>query len=306
MAAISEKPKVMICLATYNAEKYLPEQMDSLLSQTYSNWVCKIRDDGSTDQTLSIINDYCKKDPRFDFINPRERNNLGSHRSFYELVKCAQADYYFFCDQDDVWKDNKIEVFLARVGKDTNEPTLVYSTWTSVDENLNFLSENDAQTQINEQIAFNQINGMSIMINHPLATIWKYKDWGSHDSYISLLALAVGEIIYIPESTILWRRQKKSESIENYGRKYGLKTFWEMMNASFVRADLILKDYSELMQDDRKTFFQQFVDLSDANFIKRASLLGTLKLRRKSLLETLSMNILLLTNFGRTSNKEEK
>ncbi|MGT2957479.1 glycosyl transferase family 2 [Streptococcus bovimastitidis] len=295
-------PKVNICIATYNGAKYLIEQLDSIKYQTYQNWECLIRDDGSTDGTIDLIKDYCEKNSKFEFINCGQIENLGSHRSFFELVKYKKADYYFFCDQDDIWKKNKIELFLSKTNFETEKPELVYSGWTTVDENLNLLKEVFPKTTINEQISFNQINGMSMMLNDKLVKIWNYRKWGAHDSFVALIAYTIGNVIYIPKSTILWRRLSSSESISNYGRGFGIETFWKMMEMSFVRSQLVLDDYEKYMDKYHKGFLKSFVSIPKMNFFNRLKTLMELKLRRKSLIETIALNFLLLFKYKMPKN----
>ncbi|MGV3028758.1 hypothetical protein ACEF00_08600 [Streptococcus hyovaginalis] len=114
---------------------------------------------------------------------------------------------------------NKIDCYLSHLPEDyTTNPILMYSSWSSVDENVKLIKENDPRTTIHTQIIFNQINGMAMMLNKKLVSIWNYSNIGAHDSYIALLAFATGKVIYILESTILWRKQTQSESLNNFGR----------------------------------------------------------------------------------------
>ena len=99
--------EVVILISTYNGEKYLAEQLDSLLNQTYQNIKIFIRDDGSKDKTIDIIKEYQKKSEKI-FLT--EGKNIGFINSFFELLKLSNnADYYAYCDQDDVWMEDKIE-----------------------------------------------------------------------------------------------------------------------------------------------------------------------------------------------------
>lgn len=100
---------VAILMSTYNGEKYLEEQIESLLAQTYRNIIVYVRDDGSTDSTLAILERY--RSERFIIFS---ENNIGVVGSFFELLKLAgEHDYYAFCDQDDVWHVDKIENEIA-------------------------------------------------------------------------------------------------------------------------------------------------------------------------------------------------
>ena len=102
-----EDKKVTILMSTYNGEKYLEEQIDSLLNQTYKNISILIRDDGSKDNTVHIIKEKKKSNDNITLI---EGKNVGFIKSFLELINLAEkSDYYAYCDQDDVWMEEKIQ-----------------------------------------------------------------------------------------------------------------------------------------------------------------------------------------------------
>ena len=107
--------KVVILMATYNGQKYLKCQLDSIIQQTYRNWQLIIRDDCSKDNTVKIIQEYEKKDDRIKVID-NEGKNLGAIGNFFELIKKApDASYYAFSDQDDYWHEDKIEKAVERL-----------------------------------------------------------------------------------------------------------------------------------------------------------------------------------------------
>ena len=102
-------PKIEILMATYNGEKYIGEQINSIINQTYTNWNLLIRDDGSKDKTLNIIKKYEKMDNRIILIRDN-KDNLGFVKNFEELLKISSSELIMFSDQDDVWKKDKIKI----------------------------------------------------------------------------------------------------------------------------------------------------------------------------------------------------
>ena len=100
---------IAILMSTYNGECYLKDQIESILSQTYKDWILYIRDDGSTDRTIRIIKTYVGNYPDKIIYEYDRLGNLGSGRSFMKLLSSIDSDYYMFCDQDDVWLPSKIE-----------------------------------------------------------------------------------------------------------------------------------------------------------------------------------------------------
>ena len=115
-------PKVIICMSTYNGEKYVKEQIESLLNQTYKNLEIYVRDDGSKDNTINILEEY-EKNNKIHFI---KGNNVGVVKSFYECLKEAydNAEYFAYCDQDDKWHEDKIERSISKLKKENLKYTI--------------------------------------------------------------------------------------------------------------------------------------------------------------------------------------
>lgn len=132
-----------ILLATYNGEKYLAEQLNSLLTQTYNDFVVYIHDDNSTDNTISIIDQFCLKYPK-KFKHLKYESNHGPIANFMSLVdyanKTIDSKYFCFCDQDDVWLPNKIDEEIKLIKKIERvyprKPVLVYCDQKLTDKNL--------------------------------------------------------------------------------------------------------------------------------------------------------------------------
>ena len=133
---------IAILMATYNGSRYLREQIDSILSQTNDNWQLYIHDDGSTDSTMDIILEYCNKYiGKIVYLNDAQKHR-GAAMSFMYLLKQVEADYYMFCDQDDVWLPNKVEQEFKSITEYSNEkPILVFSDLYIVDEKLNVIEK---------------------------------------------------------------------------------------------------------------------------------------------------------------------
>lgn len=107
--------EVDIFLSTYNGSKYVSELIPSIINQTYQNWRFLIRDDGSTDDTIELIQKLRQQHPnKIIFIND-SNNNLGPSQSFSKLMEYSSADYLMFCDQDDVLLSNKVEMTMREM-----------------------------------------------------------------------------------------------------------------------------------------------------------------------------------------------
>ena len=129
------RPSVLIMMSTYNGEKYVSEQIESILAQQHVDITLAIRDDGSNDTTLHILNDYAAKHPN---ISVTAGDNIGYAASFWTLLMQADTsyDYYAFADQDDLWDANKIAAAIFAIKKTDNPLTLYTSALRVVDENL--------------------------------------------------------------------------------------------------------------------------------------------------------------------------
>lgn len=215
--------KVCILLATYNGEKYLEQLLDSLIIQTYQDFVCYIHDDGSTDDTVAIIEKYCQKDQQRFCIVEGEKQGGAKQNFFYLLYHVINRhQYIMFCDQDDVWIDDKIEKSVRAIEKleqEREEPCLVYCDMKVVDEKLNVISDSFLQYNalICKHITFDRAimkcyaAGCSMVINNKLAkllVIKENKEVIMHDWWAMMLAAAVGKIGRISEPLLLYRQHQ--------------------------------------------------------------------------------------------------
>lgn len=121
-------------MTTFNGEKYISAQLDSILAQTISDFELIICDDVSSDKTIEIIKQYADKDARIKlFCNNR---NLGFKKNFEQAITLCKGEYIALCDQDDVWTNDHLEILLNNIG----ENYLIAGNNLLVDENLNSLN----------------------------------------------------------------------------------------------------------------------------------------------------------------------
>ena len=213
--------KIDILLATYNGSKYLHEQLDSILSQSYGNINVIIRDDGSSDNTVMIINEYEEKDNRVKLLNDN-LGNLGFVRNFEELMKNSTSEYLMFSDQDYIWDNNKVETSYTRIkaieeinGKScpilvhTNSKIMNYETRT---KSL-FISD-CAKNSSFENSFFNFfVQGSTMLINGSLKreALPFSKEVYLHDRYLHLIAEFIGIRSYIDVPTMDYRQHSNNE-----------------------------------------------------------------------------------------------
>lgn len=210
---------ISILLATYNSELYIRELLDSLLAQTYDDWNLVVRDDCSSDNTISIIRDYMTQYPEKISILDNEGKNLRSYRNFYELLSKVESEYYMYCDHDDVWLPNKIELSIKRM-KDVEKnglPVVVHTDMKVVDQNLNIISESfwnysrllPEHTEFKELVQCNSVNGCTMLFNRKARDLaLQHVDHATmHDMLVTQTAAANGGIISpIYTATVLYRQ----------------------------------------------------------------------------------------------------
>jgi glycosyltransferase involved in cell wall biosynthesis len=160
---------ISILVATFNGERFLPELLLSLAHQTYQPLEIVFCDDGSTDQTISILEEFARTRP----INSkvvRNQKNKGYARNFSEGFNLCQGDYVAFCDQDDVWKKNKLERLATKIKPDLT-PSMVFSDCELVDSELKPLNQTAIGfSGISESQKEQIFNGdlLKVLLQHPL------------------------------------------------------------------------------------------------------------------------------------------
>lgn len=139
-----EKPKIAVLIAAYNGEKFLKQQLDSILEQTYQNIEIYISDDKSTDNTLKILSLYQQKYPNKVFYS-LNKINLGLVKNFENLISNCSIEYMALSDQDDIWSKNKLEVQMNEILKmeavDENSACLVHSDLSMIDDDNHFIDK---------------------------------------------------------------------------------------------------------------------------------------------------------------------
>lgn len=209
---------VAILLSTYNGEKYLAEQLSSILVQSYFDFKLYIVDDGSTDNTDKIIDEFTVIDQRVVKVY-KEREHDGPCISYMWLLDQINADFYFFCDQDDVWMSDKIKKSMALAEQcSTNKPLLIHSDLKIVDESMQVLHESfwafngTKQAEFSSfdfHCAYNNIPGCTMLINKVTRdlSLPMPKSAKMHDAWIALVvSYNEGLILAINEPLIYYRQ----------------------------------------------------------------------------------------------------
>lgn len=215
-------PRVDILLSTYNGSRYLPEFFQSIARQTHHNWKLLIRDDGSTDGTISEIVAFSKEFPDKVMFNKANIEHIGVLQSYSQIALLSSSKYIMFADQDDVWLPGKISMTLDAIIRmektsTTPVPLLVHTDLMVVDDSLFVMAESFwIEENLNPgnsqsfllQLTQNYVTGCTIMVNRALLDMaLPFPEKAvMHDWWLVLVANAFGAVQYLPRATILYRQ----------------------------------------------------------------------------------------------------
>lgn len=212
-------------MATFNGEKYIENQILSIISQTYTQWRLIVHDDGSTDKTIEIIKRYSEFDKRIILIE--DGIIFGNvTENFMHLVSYSEMDYSIFCDQDDIWFEQKLEFLYNGLVSEDHIPCAVFCNgyaYSRQEGIINNRITNVFPTSLKEQLFLNAgIQGCSLMFNKKLREIVinTPRYIAMHDHLITLAAISFGKLKYVDKSLMLYRQfhENKVTANINYSR----------------------------------------------------------------------------------------
>lgn len=214
---MNKEVRIAVLLSSYNGEKYIREQIDSILNLNVLNdkkyhLKLYVRDDGSTDSTLTILKEYENKG-KIEIV-PSD-SNLGPAKSFLSLLNAIEADFYAFSDQDDVWHKNKISRALTKL-ENIQRPAIYYANAELVDSELHSFNRyvyREVQHPCLESImCCCNVLGCTMVFNNNLKKIFEKHSFmeiniGMHDYYLCMLCMACGgSIIFDPDPVMMYRQ----------------------------------------------------------------------------------------------------
>ncbi len=268
---------VHVLLSTFNGAEYLREQLDSLLSQDYPHFSVHVRDDGSTDQTADIIREYAKKAPIGFHVSFGQ--NLGFNESFRKLLEleASEDDFFAFCDQDDVWANDKISRAVEMLSKSKHPETALYfGRLCYVDRNLKKIALSDIPRYLdfNNAVVENVVPGCTIVMgggvrNYLLRA--PASAMSSHDWWAYLCASAFGVVIYDSSTRIRYRRHGTNTSPWQHSptsvvvtRAQEFLNRWRSRKIGFKslqQAVRFIRIYREELSDDQASIVGELIDL---------------------------------------------
>lgn len=298
----NENRPVEILMAAYNGEKYIGEQINSILLQTYKNWFLVIRDDGSVDKTVDIIRHYIRRYPQKIKLFVDDATHMGSCMSFSRLLECSKADCIMLCDQDDVWLPDKINLSLQKLreleDKYGNQwPLLIFTDLIVIDSELNAIHDsfwdyqriNPVRTAVNQLIIENVVTGCTMMMNAALRGTVRaiHPDAIMHDHWIALVCSVFGAMDYVKIPTVLYRQHGANQlgarrwsiarMLKDPNSLYaGIVCTRNLLAQKQVQAAAFYEIYKDNVIDGKKAmldFVKNYSELNKKNFCSKFSFL---------------------------------
>lgn len=254
----NDLPLISIALCTYNGEKYLEKQLQSILSQTYTNLEVVIVDDGSMDGTEDIILKYSRADRRIRFY--KNAVNLGFNKNFERAVVLSTGQYIAISDQDDIWKKDKIAALYANIG----DNWVVFSNSDLINEKEELLGDQLVKQVDLDSLSYksflfiNHVTGHTSLLDREFLTCYlPIPERGYYDWWMGFVAAYHGKIVFLNKVLTLHRVHAESvvqqKILSNFDKKSR-----ELLNFNIVKEQLNnFRNYRFLEERD-KAFLQEY------------------------------------------------
>ncbi|MGI4750978.1 MAG: glycosyltransferase family 2 protein [Janthinobacterium lividum] len=229
---------ISVALCTYNGEKYIEEQLHSILNQTYQNLEIIIVDDCSTDNTWAIIKSYATKDTRIKYFKNNE--NIGFNKNFEKAISLTSGDFIALSDQDDIWKPFKLELLL----KNIDDNWLIFSNSSYINENGDPANKDLLQNfsliqkSYKSILLHNWVTGHTTLFTRKLLNyIMPFPESGFYDWWIGFVAIYHHKITYLDKVLTFYRAhtnsviQKELQMSYRKYKKYQLNSTIMMLTA---------------------------------------------------------------------------
>ncbi|MDE6296996.1 MAG: glycosyltransferase, partial [Muribaculaceae bacterium] len=282
---------ITVLMSIYNGERFLREQIDSIIAQQDVNFKLIIRDDGSSDSSLSILEKYSQNTDLSDKIHIIKGENIGWKKSFSYLVdfaykNCSSSQYFAFADQDDIWKPEKLKRAISFLNEHTDIPALYYSNLSFYQDGIDkgLIDHASTTPTFKNCHARNYATGCTIVFNKNLLLLLAMKrpDFViPHDQWAYMVAALTGKVFPDNKSFILYRQHE----LNQIGSRHGFLDVWKRRfrnfsdNAGFRErtAKELIRTYSNRMHPEaleatkkiayyRKSIMSRFHLLFDSGY----------------------------------------
>ncbi len=309
--------RIEIILSTYNGEKYLREQLDSIIRSSFKNWHISVSDDCSTDSTCDILREYVQKySPKISLhIND---SNMGSTANFLSALKRASREetpegeqtYYMFCDQDDVWLKDKLYVTLKAMKRlerkiGSVKPSLIFSDAVLAGHDLSYISNSFYKSghrsirnlSLSRLLIENKCIGCTIMMNKALVDMLgdNYESVRYHDWWMALIASAFGGIRFLRVPTLLYRQHSGNQVGQNgfaayvRGRASDKKDIENRLSDTIAQARAFYECYKGRLGYKNARIVNEFAGIESKSFIMKRYLILRYRFFKSGILRNIAL-----------------
>lgn len=263
--------RVTILMATYNGEAFLAQQVDNILRQTFTDWTLLISDDDSTDNTLALLNYCAQLDKRIQVISGRSHKQRSPLSNFSELMKhglASASSIFAFCDQDDVWADNKLQRCLNAFSESAQHLVLLHHDLCVVDSArrvihpsfFRFMKLAPNNAKLGLLLSRNIVTGCTMICNRSLVerAYPKPEQTIMHDWWLALFAASTGDILLLEEALVDYR-QHSANTIGAKGFWHSLtirtnwRKGWQRRNEAYIQTIIQARALAERFHAHNKT-----------------------------------------------------
>lgn len=273
--------QIDILMATYNGADYLPQQLCSIINQSMRSWTLYVHDDGSTDATLSIVRRFAAVDSRIKLIEDGVTYH-DAGRNFLHLLEYSKAPFAIFCDQDDIWLENKLEKMLEFIVQcDNTKPIAVYSNsyvYDMASSSISGYATMCHPKELKDVFFINSgIQGCALMFNTMLKNICKNipQYVAMHDHVVTLAALTFGDLFYMDIRLMLYRRHQGTVTGETYTKKtrkaidFFSKSKTVLSKKHYIAIQSFYETNKNIMPQEKRNVYNDFFHFVCESKLKR-------------------------------------
>lgn len=303
---MDKKPKIAVLLSSYNGSQFIREQLDSILRQVGVDISLFIRDDGSDDETATILMEYANV---YMNIEVELGQNIGVFNSFLSLLQKADGhfDYFAFADQDDIWKEEKILTAIKQLKSFKNiQPAMYYGRLEFTDEFLNILgfSKIPRHTGFHNALVQNQATGCTIVLNRKARDIIcsNVPKWAlMHDWWCYLVVSAFGKVIYDEIPMIYYRKHGKNVTpatpvflLELWARVKRWLGDGRITKKVTDQAKEFQIRFGNKLSDENRNLLNNYLNIRESGLIKRIGYTYNMPVKRNTAFDNLILKVLVI------------
>lgn len=313
LSQINHTPKVAILMATFNGERFLYEQLNSIGRQTYRNWELWVSDDGSSDNTLKIVTDFAEAMSSSNRVTLLQGPGKGATENFFYLLSCPQiiAAYFCFSDQDDIWRDEKLEtaIAVASANHGKNKNGFLYCSRTElIDEHGKSIGKSplfNRSPSFKNALVQSLAGGNTMLfcekLKHIASAIPDEQKPNAHDWWLYQMATGVGaDVYYDPNPQVAYRQHEKNQIGGRRGflpRARSLKRLLAGTFKAWVDTNLkTLRMLKNFLTTENKTALEKFEHARNQGLFSRSLHCFRLGIYRQTTLGSVSLWVGIVLN----------